>query len=463
MTAFDASTPVLALNGTPRVSETIKSMGAWAKERPTQVVGDQVRPGSSVTHVAICTDYIAKSKFGDTGQQAKSKTSFAYAIERLNTLLLIIAGSSLVISQMAGKESMAAIGLADRAASWMMALGHSVDDEAVGRLHFGNQRGRDEFRNVGALLAVGQNLPSVGACELSAATRALPYAEATSSGKYELVPVPVECSDGAFATAYSWRHTDPAAEAERSRIVTDEVAQAVHRGRAVRRGADSPHLLVTVGTEYGTCGVPVDKILRLVDVYGIRDIDLVAALGVVPITPAALVRSTFGRLWCSTPGISSALKAAAAGIEKNGVIPELQSLVNSAYALDHVFGSWRPGQTWLPTPTWGLFEARPEPINPHAGAYRNKGPEIPTHLHGGLASAGLDVTTWGQRGPKSRWLVKLTGANAHSDPRAAIETVNGPVRDLVRVDTLHPQLSDAQRHVLGRLALGTLPRNAATA
>jgi hypothetical protein len=284
----------------------------------------------------------------------------------------------------------------------------------------------------------------------------LPYAGPTSSGKYELQAVPVECADGAFTTAYSWRHKDQSAEAERSRIVTDEVTQAVHRGRAVRRGAGDPHLLVTIGTEYGACGVPVDKFLRLVDVYGIHDIDIVAALGVVPATPAALVRSIFGSLWCGTPDISMALKAAAAGIEKNGVIPDLQSLVNSAYALEHMFGSWRSGQPLLPAPTWGVFEARPAPAKPHTSAYSNKGAEDPTHLHG----VSSDIATWGQHGHKPRWLVKLSGSNAQIDPQAAIEVVNGPVRDLVQVETLHPRLSDAQQYALGRLALGTVPKAA---
>ena len=53
--------------------------------------------------------------------------------------------------------------------------------------------------------------------------------------------------------------------------------------------------------------------------------------------------------------------------------------------------------------------------------------------------------------------MKLTGHNAHAYPKAAIEAINGPVRDLQKVATITPRLSAVGHHSLNRLHLGTVP------
>jgi hypothetical protein len=156
--------------------------------------------------------------------------------------------------------------------------------------HFGAVRGLDRWRDVRTLVVVGRTLPTPADVELTAGVlfgrvvepvgQRYPVELVRLEGRAGGLPEPVEVP----------RHPDRGAEAVRAAICEGELVQAVGRARAVRRGADSPLLLLLVGNT-PIPALPPDRLARWDELVPGR-FDLVEARwGVVPLSPAALVRA----------------------------------------------------------------------------------------------------------------------------------------------------------------------------
>ena len=357
------STPLIMLNATPQLTDTLKAAVAMPVKgftrRPIFEINAQVERGAGTTHIAVTTDFIGQKKLAGDGDGTAKQTNI-HSLERFCALMAALHGNGGAIMQKSGEGLAAqinAIGVVDDV---QRALGRRAGYQ---RLHWNAQRGTDSLGKAGWLVCVGQPQPTAESCTLAARARGLRYDSEPGGGQFELVPVPIECADGSFTAAYTYRHPDFYAAHEHERVVADECVQGVHRLRPVRREPADPAVLVTIGTEFGTCGVPVDKFARLTDVRGVRDIDVVAATGVVPMTPAAMVRSRFGAFFGAGPnGGPLETMRAATNIEKNGLLPSAQQIVDAVYILELTFGTWRTGAAKPSFPTWGVFEGRPSVV-----------------------------------------------------------------------------------------------------
>lgn len=165
-----------------------------------------------------------------------------------------------------------------------------LDGAGVELAHFGAVRGLDRWRDVRTLVVVGRTLPTPADVELTAGVlfgrvvepvgQRYPVELVRLEGRAGGLPEPVEVP----------RHPDRGAEAVRAAICEGELVQAVGRARAVRRGADSPLLLLLVGNT-PVPGLPPDRLARWDELAPGR-LDLVGARwGVVPLSPAALVKA----------------------------------------------------------------------------------------------------------------------------------------------------------------------------
>lgn len=105
--------------------------------------------------------------------------------------------------------------------------------------HHNNIAGRDEWRDVRALIVVGRTMPPPPGVERIAEAltgRATP----APMEWYERADATREMADGSTVPTEADRHTDPIAESARWQIAEGELLQIIGRARGVNRTADNP-------------------------------------------------------------------------------------------------------------------------------------------------------------------------------------------------------------------------------
>lgn len=144
--------------------------------------------------------------------------------------------------------------------------------------HHNNIAGRDQWRDVHALIVVGRTMPPPSGVERIAEAltgRAIP----TPMEWYERADATREMADGSTVAAEADRHTDPIAESARWQIAEGELLQIIGRARGVNRTADNP-VDVLVLTDV-PLPIPLAGVLETADLEVTPDDQMLAAGGIV--------------------------------------------------------------------------------------------------------------------------------------------------------------------------------------
>jgi len=183
----------------------------------------------------------AKSMLEPLGEEA-TKNDPKAAQRRLNRLQDMRAvlvrearqwtpGSVLVVAQKSVKEA-------------LLKLGGLPDNLTLA--HHNAVAGRDEWRDVAAVIIIGRTMPSPAGVE-RIAEALTGQAVAALDCWYERADAVREMADGSTVQADADRHPDPIVEAIRWQVAEGQVVQIVGRGRGVRRTAANPvHVLALV-------------------------------------------------------------------------------------------------------------------------------------------------------------------------------------------------------------------------
>jgi len=200
-------------------------------------------------------------------------------------------------------------------------------------------------------------------------------------------------SDGTGRRALAFRHPDPFVEAVRFAVCEGEVLQAVGRGRGVRRTAETP-LQVLILTNI-PLPIPVDQLTAWRDFREAGPFEVLVARGVVPLDYAGIATALPGQF-----------SGAARVKDWFQYRPDARSRFNgirtSATALGYVVKSDFSGIL---------------------------------HIDSTMDdSAKLIAYRYRRRAGSRQRTVVLVDAGLHADPRAAVESVLGPVEDLARIE-----------------------------
>jgi putative DNA primase/helicase len=126
--------------------------------------------------------------------------------------------------------------------------------------------GRDDWRDVRAVVVVGRSLPPPSAVEAQAeALTGAPVARLPRGAWYPFVDATRELADGSLVAAEAVRHPDPVAEAFRWRACEGELVQIVERARGVNRQSDAERVDVLVLTDM-PLPMPVETVIGADDI-----------------------------------------------------------------------------------------------------------------------------------------------------------------------------------------------------
>ena len=132
--------------------------------------------------------------------------------------------------------------------------------------HHGAVTGRDDWRDVRAVIVVGRSLPPPSAVEAQAeALTGAPIARLPRGAWYPLVDATRELADGTLVAAEAVRHPDPVAEAFRWRACEGELVQIIERARGVNRQSDAERVDVVVLTDV-PLPMPVETMIGADDI-----------------------------------------------------------------------------------------------------------------------------------------------------------------------------------------------------
>ena len=147
--------------------------------------------------------------------------------------------------------------------------------------HHGAVTGRDDWRDVRAVIVVGRSLPPPAAIEAQAeALTGAPIARLPRGAWYPLVDATRELADGSLVAAEAVRHPDPVAEAFRWRACEGELVQIIERARGVNRQSDAERVDVMVLTDV-PLPMPVEAMVGAADVDPRAEDRMLVAGGVV--------------------------------------------------------------------------------------------------------------------------------------------------------------------------------------
>ena len=242
-------------------------------------------------HIHQVTDKAyAKSMLEPLGEEA-AKNDPKMAQRRLNRLRDMRAvlvrearqwapGSVLVVAQKSVKEALLDLG------------------ELPGNLtlaHHNAVAGRDEWRDVAAVVVIGRTMPSPAGVE-RIAEALTGQAVAALAGWYERGDAVREMADGSAVQTDADRHPDPIVEAIRWQVAEGQVVQIIGRGRGVRRTASNPvHVLALVDVPLP---MPLAGTLDAADLEP-EPADLMLAEGGVVFVNARHAWTAYPNLWPS--------------------------------------------------------------------------------------------------------------------------------------------------------------------
>ncbi len=162
----------------------------------------------------------------------------------------------------------------------------------VDMAHHNAIAGRDEWRDVRAVIVVGRTQPAPGAVEKLA--EQLTGRAVVAQGSYTRTATVREMAGGKAVAAEADRHDDPTAEAIRWQIAEGELVQIIGRGRAVNRTAETP-LDVLVMCD-APLPLPVDKLLSAKELDPSQADRMLAEGSVVLLNPRD-AKEAYGDLW----------------------------------------------------------------------------------------------------------------------------------------------------------------------
>lgn len=169
--------------------------------------------------------------------------------------------------------------------------------------HHNNIAGRDEWRDVAALIVVGRTMPAPGSAERLAEAltgRATPAPVV----RYSRADAMREVRDGTLLPADADRHPDPVTEAIRWQIAEGELLQIIGRARGVNRTAANP-VQVLVMTDL-PLPLPIDRTIMAAELDP-SPADLMLAAGGVALENAADVAAAYPQLWATRDAAKLAL------------------------------------------------------------------------------------------------------------------------------------------------------------
>ncbi len=287
-----------------------------------QLVAD-VKAAMPHQHIYQVTDKAyAKSMLEPLGEEAANANPKA-AQRRLNRLRDMRAilvreavqwapGRVLVVAQKAVKEA-------------LLDLGGLPGNIALA--HHNAVAGRDEWRDVAAVVVIGRTLPSPSAVE-RIAEALTGCAVAALDGWYERADAVRELADGSTIQADADRHPDPVAEMVRWQVAEGQLVQIVGRGRGVRRTEANPvHVLALVDAPLP---MPLAGTLEAADVEP-GPADLMLAEGGVVFENPTDAAAAYPTLW---PSKDAAKKAIQRG--KLGTFPYKDTLIRECPQLRQV-------------------------------------------------------------------------------------------------------------------------------
>ena len=146
--------------------------------------------------------------------------------------------------------------------------------------HHGAVTGRDDWRDVRAVIVVGRSLPPPSAVEAQAeALTGAPIARLPRGAWYPLIDAMRELADGTLVACERVHHPDPIAEAFRWRACEGELVHIIERARGVNRQSDAERVDVVVLTD-APLQMPVETMISTDDVAPRAEDRMVAAEGV---------------------------------------------------------------------------------------------------------------------------------------------------------------------------------------
>ena len=169
--------------------------------------------------------------------------------------------------------------VAQRIEAKLRALGELPGDTVW--THHGAVTGRDDWRDVRAVIVVGRSMPPPAAMESQAeALTGLPIERLPHGAWYPLVDAARLLVDGSQLSAEAVRHPDPTAEAFRWRACEGELVQIIERARGVNRESDAMRVDIVLLTDV-PLPLPVETLISVDAIKPRVEDRMLAASGVV--------------------------------------------------------------------------------------------------------------------------------------------------------------------------------------
>lgn len=176
--------------------------------------------------------------------------------------------------------------------------------------HHNAVAGRDEWRDVRAVIVVGRTQPGPKAVE--ALAEQLTGRAVAPQAAYTRAATVREMAGGKAVAAEADQHADPIAEAIRWQIAEGELVQIIGRGRAVNRTAEAP-LDVLVMCD-AVLPLPVNELLSAKDLDPSQADRMLAEGGVVLLNPRD-AKAAYDDLWPSWEAAKKAMDRGQKGTE----------------------------------------------------------------------------------------------------------------------------------------------------
>ena len=162
--------------------------------------------------------------------------------------------------------------------------------------HHGAVTGRDDWRDVRAVIVVGRSLPPPSAVEAQAeALTGAPIARLPHGAWYPLIDATRELADGTLVACETVHHPDRIAEAFRWRACEGELVHIIERARGVNRQIDAERVDVVVLTD-APLQMPVEMMISTDDIAPRAEDRMLAAQGVT-LTDSEDAARAYPKLW----------------------------------------------------------------------------------------------------------------------------------------------------------------------